>query len=49
MKIYRESIPARSTGLYPTFHKITDKVQEIIDRSALSEDKQRLPVSREDR
>ena len=23
--------------------------QEIIDRSALSEDKQRLPVSREDR
>ena len=35
MKIYRESIPARSTGLYPTFHKITDKVQEIIDRSGI--------------
>ena len=35
MKIYRESIPARSTGLYPTFHKITDKVQAIIDRSGI--------------
>lgn len=35
MKIYREIIEARSTSLYPTFHKITDKVQEIVDRSGI--------------
>lgn len=33
MKVYRETIEADSTSLYPTFHKITEKVQEIIDRS----------------
>ena len=35
MKIYRETIDARSTGLYPTFHEITGQVQEIIDRSGI--------------
>jgi secondary thiamine-phosphate synthase enzyme len=35
MKVYRETIDAHSTGLYPTFHKITDKVAEILDRSGV--------------
>lgn len=35
MKIYRETIEAHSTGLYPTYHKITDKVREILDRSGV--------------
>lgn len=35
MKIYRETIEARSTGLYPTFHKITDQVREILARSGV--------------
>lgn len=33
MKIYRETINAHSTGLYPTFHKITDQVRDIVARS----------------
>lgn len=33
MKVYRETLEKRSTALYPTFHKITPDVQEIIDRS----------------
>lgn len=33
MKVYRETIDARSTSLYPTFHKITDQVREILKRS----------------
>ena len=35
MKIYRESIPARSTALYPTYHKITDQAREILERSGV--------------
>ena len=33
MKVYRETIEVQSTSLYPTFHKITDKVKEIVSRS----------------
>ncbi len=35
MKIHRESIKARSTSLYPTYHKITDSVREILERSGV--------------
>jgi secondary thiamine-phosphate synthase enzyme len=35
MKVYRETIDARSTSLYPTFHKITDQVREILKRSGV--------------
>ena len=35
MKVYRETIAARSTSLYPTFHKITDQVREILKRSGV--------------
>lgn len=35
MKTYRETIEVRSTGLYPTFHKITDQVREIVARSGV--------------
>ena len=35
MKIHRDTIHARSTGLYPTFHKITDKVQQIVADSGV--------------
>ena len=35
MKIYRETIEAKSTGLYPTFHKITDDVRAIVQRSGV--------------
>ena len=35
MKVYRETIDARSTSLYPTFHKITDQVREILMRSGV--------------
>lgn len=33
MKIYRETIEAHSTGLYPTFHQITDQVRDILAKS----------------
>lgn len=33
MKVYRESITLQSKGLYPTFHKITDEVRNIVERS----------------
>lgn len=33
MKVYRETIDRRSTGLYPTFHQITEQVREIVARS----------------
>ena len=35
MKVHRETINARSTGLYPTFHKITDDVNAIVERSGV--------------
>lgn len=35
MKVYRETIEVRSTSLYPTFHKITDKVRDIVSRSGV--------------
>ena len=33
MIFFRETIEVRSTGLYPTFHDITDEVNAIIKRS----------------
>jgi len=35
MKIYRETIEKRSTGHYPTFHKITDEINVIVERSGV--------------
>ena len=35
MKIYRDTIHDRSTGLYPTFHKITEQVQKIVADSGV--------------
>ena len=35
MKVHRETIERRSTGLYPTFHKITDEVNAIVGRSGV--------------
>ena len=35
MKVYRETIETCSTGLYPTFHKITEDVNHIIERSEI--------------
>lgn len=35
MKVFRETIDARSTSLYPTFHKITDQVRDILKRSGV--------------
>jgi secondary thiamine-phosphate synthase enzyme len=33
MKTFRETFKVSSTGMRPTFHKVTDKVKEIIARS----------------
>ncbi len=35
MKIFRETIKARSTAHYPTYHKITEDVRDIISRSGI--------------
>ena len=35
MKVYRETVEKRSTGLYPTFHKITDEVNAIVAKSGV--------------
>ena len=35
MKIFRETIKASSTGMRPTFHKITDQVKDIVARSGV--------------
>ncbi|MDR1306370.1 MAG: secondary thiamine-phosphate synthase enzyme YjbQ [Treponema sp.] len=35
MKVFRESFKTRSTGLYPTFHKVTETVSEILNRSGV--------------
>lgn len=37
MKVYRETIEKHSTGLYPTFHKITDEVNAIVERSGVKD------------
>ena len=35
MKIFRETVKAQSTGMRPTFHKITDQVKDIVARSGI--------------
>ena len=35
MKIHRETLEKRSTGLYPTFHQITEDVNAIVERSGV--------------
>jgi secondary thiamine-phosphate synthase enzyme len=35
MKIHRETIEARSTSLYPTFHKVTEQVAAIVAKSGV--------------
>lgn len=35
MKIFREIVKAQSTGMRPTFHKITDQVKDIVKRSGI--------------
>ena len=35
MKVFREVIEKRSTGLYPTFHDVTGEVNEIVERSGV--------------
>lgn len=35
MKVYRETLTKRSTAFYPTFHKMTDDVNEVIARSGV--------------
>ncbi|HHW31606.1 MAG TPA: YjbQ family protein [Clostridiaceae bacterium] len=35
MKNIRETFQVKSTGLRPTFHRITNQVQEIVDRSGV--------------
>lgn len=35
MKAVRESIKVQSTGMRPTFHKITDQVKEIVAKSGI--------------
>jgi secondary thiamine-phosphate synthase enzyme len=35
MKVFRESLKVRSTGMRPTFCMITDQVKEILDRSGV--------------
>jgi len=37
MKVYRETLKKRSTGMYPTFHKITGEVNEIVGRSGVKD------------
>lgn len=35
MKIYRETFGVQSTGARPTFHTVTEKVQEIVENSGV--------------
>jgi len=35
MSVYRKSISLTSTGKWPTFHKITDQVQQIVSESGI--------------
>ena len=37
MKIYRETLEKRSTGLYPTFHQITEEVNAVVERSGVKD------------
>lgn len=35
MKVYREAFEVQSTGMRPTFHTVTPKVKEIVERSGV--------------
>ncbi|MCE5255708.1 MAG: secondary thiamine-phosphate synthase enzyme YjbQ [Spirochaetaceae bacterium] len=35
MKVVRESLDLQSEGLHPTFHDVTEKVKEIVNRSGV--------------
>lgn len=37
MKVYRESFEVQSTGIRPTFHTVTGKVQEIVEKSGVKD------------
>lgn len=37
MTVYRESFQVRSDGMRPTFHTVTDKVQEIVEKSGVKD------------
>jgi len=37
MKVFRESIDVKSTGMRPTFHTITDQVRDIVARSEIKD------------
>lgn len=37
MKVYRESFEVQSTGIRPTFHTVTGKVQEIVEKSSVKD------------
>ena len=37
MKVYRETLEKRSTGLYPTFHQITEDVNAVVERSGVKD------------
>lgn len=35
MKVYREAFTVQSTGMRPTFHRVTEKVAEILEKSGV--------------
>lgn len=35
MKVYREAFEVQSTGIRPTFHMVTEKVREIVEKSGV--------------
>lgn len=35
MAVYRESLKVTSTGMRPTFHMVTEQVQQVVDRSGI--------------
>lgn len=37
MKVLRETLQAKSTGIRPTFHTITDQVRELVKKSSVKE------------
>ena len=37
MKVYREVFEVQSTGMRPTFHTVTDRVREIVERSGVKD------------
>lgn len=37
MKVYRESFTVKSTGMRPTFHKVTDQVRGIVARAGVKD------------